>query len=124
MSLQGTQYETKSIPNVLLEFNGRIGRRDFWVKGFLVLMALALALGFVFGVLWSAAPELAILLLIVGYAVGLWMSAAILVKRLHDLGHSGWWWLLILVPYVGLGLIGYCGVARSDDINKYGVPPT
>ena len=63
-----------------------------------------------------------LLTLIVPEIAGLWgfvvlvPSIALAVRRLHDIGKSGWWYLMILVPLVGpiLLLIWFC---RDSDPN-------
>ena len=30
-----------------------------------------------------------------------WVHLALAIRRLHDLGKSGWWYLVILIPYIG-----------------------
>lgn len=34
----------------------------------------------------------------------LWLSVCAIARRLHDLGHSGWWSLLSLIPVLNIGL--------------------
>ena len=38
-----------------------------------------------------------------------YMLYASYIKRLHDLGKSGWWALLIFIPFINIGLLIYCG---------------
>lgn len=50
------------------------------------------------------------------------------IRRLHDLGHSGWFSLLMFIPIVGpflwLGLFIYCGFfSGQPGENKYGPAP-
>ena len=46
------------------------------------------------------------------------------VKRLHDLGHSGWWVLLFIVPFINLGLLFYLFFFRGQmGGNQYGPDP-
>lgn len=47
-------------------------------------------------------------------------SIAILVRRLHDSGKSGWWYFLILIPYVGALIIFIFTLLPSKiEDNKY-----
>ena len=46
------------------------------------------------------------------------------VKRLHDLGHSGWWVLLFIVPLINLLLLLYLFFFRGQmGGNQYGPDP-
>lgn len=59
------------------------------------------------------------------YALGLFIPAiAVMVRRLHDVGKSGWWWLINLIPLVGAiwFLVLMCTDSNSGD-NKYGPSP-
>ena len=73
----------------LLKFDGRLRRQDFWIS-FLIIFGISVVLGWI--------PLLGTL---IGLAL-IWPNIAITVKRLHDMGKTGW---LALVPYVG-GIIG------------------
>lgn len=50
--------------------------------------------------------------------------AATLVRRLHDLGRSGWWLVCLAMPVVGWVLLWYLYYGESQlRENKYGDPP-
>jgi uncharacterized membrane protein YhaH (DUF805 family) len=54
-------------------------------------------------------------------------AIAVAVRRLHDLGWSGWWYLAQLIPIVGglaaiAMLIGFM-MRGNDGPNKYGPDP-
>lgn len=51
-------------------------------------------------------------------------TIAVSVRRLHDIGNSGWWLLIIFVPFVG-GLIMLIFTIRNSDpgSNQYGPNP-
>lgn len=72
---------------------GRIGRRDYWLFGFLVLLVVNLFL--------SILP----LINMIGPVVILWCSLALAIKRCHDVNRSGWWNLIFLAP-LPIALIG------------------
>ena len=67
-----------------------------------------------------------------GYIFGIFMMILAFqipfIRRLHDLGHSGWFSLLGFIPVVGpllwLGLFIYCGFfSGQPGENKYGPSP-
>ena len=46
------------------------------------------------------------------------------VRRLHDTGRSGWWYLIVLIPLVGLIiLIVFLATEGNSGSNAYGSPP-
>ena len=68
---------------LLLSPNGRIRRRDFWIGFAFVMVGSLLA-----GALPIVGPILGLALL--------WPQIVIHIKRLHDIGWSGW---LLLLPF-------------------------
>ena len=51
-------------------------------------------------------------------------SIAVAVRRLHDIGRSGWWYLLIFVPIIGwiVLLVFFC-TRGEDGPNQWGPVP-
>ena len=47
----------------------------------------------------------------------------LLVRRLHDTGKSGWWILIIWVPFGSLALLIFVGQASAAGRNRYGPGP-
>ena len=110
-------------------FKGRSRRSEYWwIQLFLVLTNLAVAAidlalmngdvdrfianggGGIVGLVW-------ILVTIVP-------ALAVLIRRLHDTGKSGWWVLIGFVPFVGTIVLFVFSVLDSDaGDNKYGVSP-
>ena len=51
-------------------------------------------------------------------------SIALAVRRLHDIGKSGWWYLIALIPLIGLLVLLYFFVLDSQPgSNQYGPNP-
>lgn len=59
------------------------------------------------------------------YLVSIWMKLAVLTKRWHDRGKSGWWNLVGLIPVIGgLWVLIECGfLDGTRGSNKYGPSP-
>ncbi len=99
-------------------FRGRARRREYW---FFVLFSsiISILLSLIEG-LAGIAPFLGLL-----YGLAVFIpSFAVLFRRLHDTGRSGWWVLLILVPIVGTIVILVFAVLDSQDgENQYGPNP-
>ena len=51
-------------------------------------------------------------------------ALALGVRRLHDLGKSGWFYLILLIPFIGVAwlLIIFCFEGKKED-NKWGPDP-
>ena len=107
----------------LLSINGRIGRVRY--LAFSVMMSLsALAIGALLaGALFLINPMLAAGAALV-YVPMLAYSFILVIRRLNDLNHSGWWSIGIIVPLLNLPLAIYLlfapGTAGS---NNYGLAP-
>ena len=106
-------------------FWGRSGRSEFWfwllyANVFLLLGGLGVLL---FVRLEDVMAPLAILYLSIT-AVVLLPSLAVSVRRLHDIGRSGWWLFIHFVPVVGPLLLLYFFVQPSDEEqDRYGPVP-
>ena len=98
-------------------FSGRSSRSAYWwwyLFGILVLvgvLAVDYAVG-AGGILYVLAA-LALLL----------PNLAVLVRRLHDAGHSGWWLLIGLLPLVGAIVLLVFTLQGSEPPNQWGNGP-
>ena len=51
-------------------------------------------------------------------------SIALAVRRLHDIGKSGWWYLIVFIPIIGILVLLYFFVLDSQPgSNQYGPNP-
>jgi len=50
-------------------------------------------------------------------------SIAVTVRRLHDTGRSGWWYLVSLVPFGGIVLLVFEVMDSEPGDNRYGANP-
>jgi uncharacterized membrane protein YhaH (DUF805 family) len=50
-------------------------------------------------------------------------NLAVLVRRLHDTDHSGWWVLIGLIPLIGAIVLIVFACTSSGPPNKYGEAP-
>lgn len=98
-------------------FHGRARRAEYWsFVAFGILVATALLL-LDLEVLGRDFPILGFLfVLVITLPV-----VAVLVRRLHDVGRSGWWALLVALPLVGdLALLALCAMRGSQGENRFG----
>lgn len=107
------------------DFKGRASKREFWPFALLfTLISLPIRiLGYMDED--SISPALAVVsLLLALLTLALLLPAlAACVRRLHDIGKSGWWLLIGLIPLGGLVLL-YFYLQDSEKIsNKWGPHP-
>lgn len=101
------------------KFDGRAGRAEYW---YFVLCNLfvSIILGIISSIIGDKHSIISNL-----YSLALIIpSIAVAVRRLHDIGKSGWWWLLCLIPIIGWIWIIILLVKDSNPgENKYGQNP-
>jgi len=105
-------------------FQGRSTRSEYWY--FMLFFTLMIVLPFVIaGFLGVGENGQMIMFTIAGIAllVHIIPSIAISVRRLHDIGKSGWWYFISFIPYVGSIAIMIMAMIDSKDDNEYGVNP-
>jgi len=101
------------------DFKGRSSRADYWwaVVGNLII---SIVLGLIGGLLGSFGSVLVTLISLVLAVPGI----ALTVRRLHDIGKSGWFVFISLVPLVGvILLIVWLAKVGDEDDNQYGSNP-
>lgn len=103
--------------------DGRIGRLRYLAWSLVLLLAMGVLFA-VAGALMTASTTLGFVLMGLVGLLTLGLSVMIGVQRLHDLGWSGWWYLLNLVPIVGYVFpFLMLGLPGSDGPNRFGSPP-
>ena len=106
-------------------FSGRARRSEYWYFVlFTCLIAFALAaLGFSVAAATGGRPTLAEYLVDFFSVLIFLPSLAVSVRRLHDIGMSGWWVLLNLVPFGSLVLLFFFCQDSQGGPNVYGPSP-
>lgn len=105
--------------------SGRARRSEYWMA-ILFLLVVNLVGGFVLGLLIGLLGDVgAILGSIISIVWGLVCVVASLtlcIRRLHDTGRSGWWYLLGLIPFGSIVLLVFFCMDSTED-NKWGPNP-
>lgn len=106
------------------DFKGRSRRKEYWMF-LLVNMMVAFILIVLDNLLGLASETLGY-----GPLYGVYLLATILpglalsVRRLHDIGKSGWMLLIVLIPLIGgIWLIVLMAKEGEAAENKYGINP-
>ena len=109
------------------DFGGRARRKEYWMFTlFNVIIICALTLVMLIGTA-TKSSGLSIIgtVLYCGYALAIIVpSLAVCVRRLHDIGKSGWYYFIGLIPLVGgiILLIWFCKESQAGE-NEYGANP-
>ena len=117
-------YRMKTYLEVLKKyavFTGRARRKEYWLF-FLVNTIISILIGAVLGVI--GLEELAMPVGIIYALVMLLPNLGVTFRRLHDTGRSGWWLLILLVPFVGvIVFFVFMALDSQPGDNKYGPNP-
>ncbi len=110
----------QSVFSNFLNFRGRARRSEFWYF-FLFVFVVSFILGVIQILIWGQdanylAGIFSLIILIPNIAVS--------IRRLHDTGRSGFWYLIGFIPIIGtiILIIWYCQDSEPGD-NKYGPNP-
>lgn len=110
-------------------FRGRASRKDYWsfaLFRLLAVIAIVLILIVVTSLLPNSVDEDSETFIAYGIFFFLLSflfvpSAAVLVRRLHDIGGSGWWYWISYIPLFGPIAVAVIGCVKSQPFdNKYG----
>jgi uncharacterized membrane protein YhaH (DUF805 family) len=112
------------------DWQGRSTRTEYWMFVLFSVIGLMVLFCIYGGLMWiTGAPEGGVINIVLGLALALiWLWAtvaqlAVAVRRLHDIGFSGWWQLLIVLPMLSIVLlIFYCLDSQPGD-NRFGPNP-
>jgi uncharacterized membrane protein YhaH (DUF805 family) len=111
------------------DFNGRARRKEFWMFSlfhFLIIIFSSFLIFSLSGSLYNDTEPNYILIFIIGIYLLLTIipSIAVTVRRLHDIGKSGWWYLINLIPYIGgFIIIIFTCMEGENKPNKWGDNP-
>ncbi|WP_113923903.1 DUF805 domain-containing protein [Cognataquiflexum aquatile] len=105
-------------------FSGRARRSEYWFFSlfYMIFAVVAITLDNLFGItieglFYGPLYFILIFAMIVP-------SLAVAVRRLHDVGKSGWFYFIILIPFIGA--VWFLVLASTDSQpgrNKYGQNP-
>ena len=122
------KYYLNILTNKYADFSGRARRKEYWMWTlyatliFILAMIMDNMLGLNFELLGQDLGYgwMYVIAGIINFIPGL----SIVVRRLHDIGKSGWFYLIILIPIIGFIwiLILLCSDGVTEE-NKWGTNP-
>ena len=98
-------------------FSGRARRKEYWMFNLFNIIACFVVM------LLDSFLELNNILILIYVLAILLPSYAVTVRRLHDTGKSGWWLLLMFVPFGNIILLIFCLIDSTPGPNQYGENP-
>ena len=116
------------LTNKYSDFNGRARRKEYW------MWTLSVTIIFIFAMIMDNLLGLNFELMgqdlgygwiyLVAGIAHLIPGLAVVVRRLHDVGKSGWFYFIVLIPIIGILwlLILLCKDGKKED-NKWGTNP-
>lgn len=121
------EYYKKVVFENFANFDGRARRSEYWyflLANILVYFAIMIFGTILTAVTKSAAIGIITLCLYILYAVlTIIPSIAVVVRRLHDTGKSGWFYLLAFVPLANIWLIVLLFTEGDAGPNEFGPDP-
>ena len=105
------------------KFTGRARRREYWMF-ILFNFVIGFFLGIIDGLLGTFNAEAQVGLLGTLYSLFVLIpSIALSVRRLHDIGRTGWWLLIAFIPFIGaIVLLVFFVLDSRKEGSKYGPP--
>ena len=96
-------------------FSGRARRKEYWM--FTLIQMVVLIGVMILDTVFGTSPVVYIIAVLAHIIPGI----AVSVRRLHDVGKSGWMVLISLIPFVGaIVLIVFLCMAGEQSDNDYG----
>ncbi len=115
----------KVVKNNYANFSGRARRKEYWMF-VLFNIIIAILIGFVGGLIGKMLNTPVIVLLCYAvYVLAIIIPAlAVTVRRLHDIGKSGWWYFISFVPAIGfIWLLILLVTGSQPGENQWGKNP-
>ena len=109
--------------NNYIGFNGRASRSEYWfwyLFSFIISIFTTIIDGYLFG--WEVTDPTWVSFFV---GVSLWLPwLGVIVRRLHDVGRSGWWFLILFTIIGIIPLFIWACMEGDANPNEYGEVPT
>ena len=117
--------KAKNLFTRLISFEGRAKRKEYWLVTLWITLLMFPVM--IIQAIVEENPEYALLgacLYVIWWIPVAYVSVALSVRRLHDLGKNGWLVLLNFVPILNVVLCIYLGFFKGQEQdNQYGPNP-
>ena len=117
----------QALKDIFLLWRGRVSRKTYWICGLLpaILMSVigvVLRTSQLTARIWSRV-DLPVWLTLIVLSAAIYIGLMLSIKRSHDLGHTGFFSFVLLVPFLNLWPLVIFGFFKgTEGDNKYGPP--
>ena len=116
--MSGFDYFQMALVDNYANFEGRARRSEYWYFTLFSMMLFILLM-----IVMYMIPTIGTILIVLAGLGLIIPSIAVTVRRLHDIGKSGWWYLLAFVPLGGIVLFVFSVMDSQPGSNEYGPNP-
>ena len=107
----------KKVIKNTFNYKGRARRKEYWY--YILIASIIILIGFTLDGILDTPDTLSGL---AGFIL-FFPSLAVTIRRLHDIGKSGWWYLISAIPLIGsLILLFWNCQETSPETNQWGAP--
>ena len=107
----------KKVLKNTFNYKGRARRKEYWY--YILIASIIILIAFTLDGMLDTPDTLSGL---AGFIL-FFPSIAVTIRRLHDIGKSGWWYLISAIPFIGsLILLFWHCQETSPETNQWGVP--
>lgn len=106
--------------NQYFDFSGRARRKEYWFFTLfnILIICLLFVLDFIFKTFYFSTFSYIYTILV------FIPSIAVLLRRLHDIGKTGWYFLILFIPLIGLvWMLVLLSTESEPGTNKWGENP-
>ncbi len=127
--ISNSYFESVDLMDILFSFNGRINRSTWWTYTLSLCVIQFIVCGLYFMIARVSSSDLlsfgvVTFLLSIISLLFVWPGLALSVKRCHDRNKSGWFFLVSLVPFLGIWyIVEIFFLKGSAGSNQYGEEP-
>ena len=122
------KYYLDILTNKYSDFSGRARRKEYWywTLNYIIILLIAMVMDNLLGLNFEPLGQdlgYGWIYLIVGITHFL-PGLSMVIRRLHDVGKSGWFYFIILIPLIGIiwMLVLVCSDGVKEE-NKWGTNP-
>lgn len=123
------EYFKMAVTEKYAQFDGRSTRSEYWyfvLAYMLIAIAVCVVIGMLAFILGDSGGVISMILfgaLLLGGLALIVPSIALSIRRLHDTGKSGWWYLIAFVPLGSIVLLVFMCLESQPGPNEYGPNP-